>query len=44
MAANGRPLAKWSDDAAKSTGDLAEVARYRRIFDCPAVAGLPPRY
>ena len=44
VAANGRPLVKLSDDAAKSTGDPAEVARYRRIFDCPAVAGPPPRY
>ena len=44
MAANGRPLVKLSDDAAKSTGDPAEVTRYRRIFDCPAVAGPPPRY
>lgn len=42
--ANGRPLVKLSDDAGKSTGDSAEVARYRRIFDCPAVAGPPPRY
>lgn len=42
--ANGRPLVKLSDDAGKSTGDPAEVARYRRIFDCPAVAGPPPRY
>ena len=44
VAANGRPLVKLSDDAAKSTGDPAEVARYRRVFDCPAVAGPPPRY
>ena len=44
MAASGHPPVKRSDDAAKSTGDPAEVARYRRIFDCPAVAGPPPRY
>ena len=43
VAANGRPLVKRSDKAAKSTVDSAEVARYRRIFDCPAVAGPPPR-
>ena len=44
VAANDRPLVKLSDDAATSTGDPAEVARYRRIFDCPAVAGPAPRY
>lgn len=44
VSANGRPLVKLSDDANKTVGDPEEVARYRRIFDCPAVFGPPPRY
>lgn len=29
---NGRPAVKLSDDPAKSTGDPAEIEKYRRIF------------
>ncbi|MDQ6435847.1 nicotinate phosphoribosyltransferase [Mesorhizobium sp. LHD-90] len=31
-AANGRPAVKLSDNPAKATGDLAEIARYLRVF------------
>ena len=44
VGADGKSLVKLSDDAHKTVGDPAEVARYRRIFDCPAVFGPPPRY
>ena len=44
VGADGKSLVKLSDDAHKTVGDPAEVARYRRIFDCPEVFGPPPRY
>lgn len=44
VGADGKSLVKLSDDAHKTVGDPAEVARCRRIFDCPEVFGPPPRY
>ena len=44
VGADGKSLVKLSDDAHKTVGGAEEVARYRRIFDCPAVFGPPPRY
>ncbi|MER0239811.1 nicotinate phosphoribosyltransferase [Fulvimarina sp. MAC8] len=35
VSANGRPAVKLSDNAAKATGDPAEVERYLRIFGEP---------
>lgn len=32
VAANGRPAVKLSDNPTKATGDLADIARYLRIF------------
>ncbi len=34
--ANGRPAVKLSDNPTKATGEPAEIARYRRVFDAPA--------
>ena len=42
--ANGRPLVKLSDDAGKSTGSAAEIARYRKIFAAAAGPARVPRY
>ena len=44
VAANGRPLVKLSDNAGKSTGTRAEIARYRRIFGTKSGRARIPRY
>lgn len=44
VGADGKSLVKLSDDAHKTVGDPADVARCRRVFDCPEVFGPPPRY
>lgn len=44
VGADGKSLVKLSDDAHKTVGDPVEVARCRRVFDCPEVFGPPPRY
>jgi nicotinate phosphoribosyltransferase len=39
MTVEGRPAVKLSDNARKSTGDPAEIVRYRRVFGTVAVDG-----
>jgi len=40
--ANGRPAVKLSDNAAKATGDPAEIARYLKVFGESGRANVPP--
>lgn len=44
VAANGYPLVKLSDNEGKSSGNRAEIARYRRIFGTRAEAARLPKY
>ncbi len=40
-AADGIPTVKLSDNPSKATGPAAEVARYRRVFESPALKAQP---
>jgi nicotinate phosphoribosyltransferase len=41
ISADGRPAVKLSDNPMKATGPVAEIERYRRVFQVGDQASLP---